>query len=181
MKYVTKIFLLCIVLAFYGSAQTAKPDSAQVILHRAEQHAAATHRHVLVIFHASWCKWCKKLDTALTDKAVSAIIEKQYVVVHLDVLERKEAIALYENPGGADLLNEFGGGKAGIPFFVILDTAGKNLGNSNILPDHQNVGYPSSKEEIAAFTEYLKRHAPAMTKHEQGKLAQYFLQHAPKE
>ena len=43
-----------------------------------------------VIFHASWCGWCKKLDAFLDDKDMGALMKSGFVIVHIDVLEQND-------------------------------------------------------------------------------------------
>jgi thioredoxin-related protein len=180
MRKTAIVFFLCFLISFSMSAQSVKPDSAQTILNTAVVHAAASHKTVLVMFHASWCGWCKRLDTALVSTELQAIINKHFIVTHIDVLERKEKIVLLENPGGVALLKKWGGEKSGIPFLVFLDGAGRKIADSNVMPDQQNIGYPGSKEEIAAFVSLLKNDAPRMTAEQLAQITNYFEQHAPK-
>jgi hypothetical protein len=112
---------------------------------------------------------------------LQAIIDERFIVTHIDVLERKEKIVLLENPGGNALLKTWGGENSGIPFLVFLDTTGTKLADSNVMPDHQNIGYPGSKEEITAFVSLLKNAAPQITPEQITRIKEYFVQHAPKQ
>lgn len=179
-KLFVSIFLLLLINNSFSPAQSAGPDSAQTILNTAIKQAAASHRTVLLMFHASWCSWCKRLDAAFESPELHSIIEEHFVVTHIDVLERKEKIALLENPGGAAYLKTWGGEKSGLPFLVFLDTTGAKVDDSNVMPDHQNIGYPGSNEEIAAFVSLIKNHAPRITSEQTAQLAKYFKLHAPK-
>jgi thioredoxin-related protein len=180
MKKFTFVFFLSLCVSCSAVSQLAKPDSAQAIIDKAIYQAAASHKAVLVMFHASWCSWCKRLDTAFMSMELQAIINEHFVLTHIDVMERKEKVALLENPGGGTLLKTWGGENSGIPFLVFVDTTGKKLADSNVL-DHQNIGYPGSKEEIAAFISLLKNNAPRMTPAQLAQIAKYFVQHAPKQ
>ncbi|HEY1219455.1 MAG TPA: thioredoxin family protein, partial [Bryobacteraceae bacterium] len=42
------------------AVETAPP--ASVVMDAARTAAAAQHKSIFLIFHASWCGWCKKLD-----------------------------------------------------------------------------------------------------------------------
>jgi hypothetical protein len=95
-------------------------------------------------------------------------------VVGLIVLETPQFKAL-ENPGGAELAKEMGGNLAstGIPFFFMLDATGKNLGNSNVMPDKSNIGMPDKPEEVAGFMDLLQRTAPRITSDERERIKAY--------
>jgi thioredoxin-related protein len=127
------------------------------------KQAASSKKNVFLIFHATWCSWCKRLDAALTDPEVKKIIDENYVVVHLDVMERGEKEHTVENAGGRDIIKELGGEKSGLPFYVVLDSSGKKLADSNVMPGSSNIGFPGTEEEIAAFEKILKQTAPRMT------------------
>ncbi len=145
----------------YG--QITKPPAADQILNVAMKEAAGSGRNIMVVFHASWCSWCKKLDAFLGSADVKPIIDANYVVTHLDVMERAGKKDSLENPGGAEVLKSYGGEKSGIPFFVFLDASGKKLADSNVMPGDNNIGFPGSPEEIDAFGTLLRKTAPHMT------------------
>lgn len=174
-------FILSLLFAVaIASAQSAKPLPAQDILNTAFKQAESTNRNIFVIFHASWCVWCKRLDAALENPLVKEIIEQSYVVTHLDVLERKEKIESLENPGGVQILKNLGGDSAGLPFYAFLDAKGKRIANSNVMPQRQNIGYPGSKEEIEAFIALLKQTAKHMSDDQRVQIMNHFETIAPK-
>jgi thioredoxin-related protein len=160
-------------------SQNQKPDSAQNILSVAITEVRPTDKKILVIFHASWCIWCKWLDTALVSPEIKPIIEKNYVIAKLDVKEFGGKIQTLENPGGQKLFEELGGGKAGLPFLAILNKKGKMIANSNMMPKNQNIGYPGSKEEIAAFIKLLKKASPGITDKQITIISNYLKKNAP--
>ena len=160
--------------------KTARPDSAQNIIRAAITEAQSSEKNVLLIFHATWCGWCKRLETALNDTTVKSLIDRNYIIARLDVKERGDKIQTHENPGGQNLLAEFGGDNAGLPFIVFLNGKGKMIANSNVMPDKQNIGYPGSKEEINAFTKLLKKTASNITSKQLDVIQNYFEAHAPK-
>ncbi len=90
------------------------------------------------------------------------LLDKNYVVVHLDVMESGEKIKTHENAGGKDIMVALGGEKSGLPFFAFLDASGNKLANSNAMPKEQNIGCPATPEEILAFEVLLKMTAPKM-------------------
>lgn len=159
-----RIYLITALLLICGVAfSQAKPESADVILNKAYKQAAKEKKNVFVIFHASWCGWCKKLDASINDPSCSTYFNKNYLFVHLTVLELPDKKNL-ENPGATELYNKYSGGKSGIPFFLIFNKKGVLIGDSGIRKPGegldkpgQNMGCPASKEEIAAFVEVLKK------------------------
>jgi len=152
---------LAIALICRAGAET--PASAKSIMDASLKQAASSKKNVFLIFHATWCSWCKRLDTALTVPEVKQIMEDNYVIAHLDVLERGDKIQTVENPGGKEILADLGGEKSGLPFYAVLDATGKKLADSNVMPGNNNIGFPGSPEEIAAFEKILKQTAPRMT------------------
>jgi thioredoxin-related protein len=169
--------ILFITLPLLG--QTAQPDSAQTILNTAVSNAQITHKTVLLVFHATWCGWCRRLETALNDTSVKPIIDENYIVAMVDVMEHGSKIQTHENPGGDHLLSEFGGTVAGLPFIAFLNGKGKMIANSNVMPNNVNIGYPGSEEEIAAFMKLLRRTAPHMNRKQYDVIENYLELHAP--
>lgn len=150
-------FLLALLLAG-AAAQAQKKTSAAQIIAEAKTTAAKEHKNIFIIFHASWCGWCHKMDTAMNDASCKALFDKQYVIRHIDVMEHGDKKVL-ENPGGEELLKAHGGGD-GIPFWYVTDSKGQLLADSRKTgPDGRkaNVGCPSTPDEIEHFLEVLKK------------------------
>jgi thiol-disulfide isomerase/thioredoxin len=162
-KIVCCLFVVQFLIASALFCQDQKPDSAQCILRVAMTKVMATDKNILITFNASWCIWCKWLETALESPEVKPIMEKYYIIAKLDVKEFGKKIQMLENPGGQQLLDDLGGSKSGLPFIAVLNKKGTMLANSNMMPKKQNIGYPASKEQIAAFLQLLKKTAPRMT------------------
>lgn len=163
MKIKQVLLTVCALLFFATSYAQEPAKSADVILKAATKQAAKEKKKVFVIFHASWCGWCHKLDTAMNDASCKKLFNDNYVTCHLTVLENDKNKAL-ENPGAMDYLKKNGGDQQGIPFWLVLDQDGKVLADSQIRPDGaplttpgQNIGYPGSTEEIAAFQKVLRK------------------------
>src|SRR5579871_6503134 len=117
-------------LALVGSAFASEP-TANDLLTKANIAATSEHKQILVIFHASWCGWCKKLDEFLADPQMGKLMTDNFVIVHVDVMENGDKKAI-ENAGGEDLMKQWNGEKAGLPFMVIQNASGKIVADSNL-------------------------------------------------
>jgi thioredoxin-related protein len=101
-----KIILLSCLLLISGiiSAQD-KPESAAKILDDAYKIAGKEKKNVMIVFHASWCGWCKKFEASINDPSCKDFFEKHFVIKYLDILERGDKKSL-ENPGAEDIFNK---------------------------------------------------------------------------
>ena len=152
-----------------------RPQPAKTVLDSAVREAEASHRTVFLIFHASWCSWCRKLDAVLESPDVKKIIDRHYVVVHLDVLERGDKVRTLENPGGDEIMNTMGGKDTGLPFYAFIDGAGKKIADSKVVgPSKENIGYPGSEEEITQFENLLKQTAHRLTDEQRAQVMKHF-------
>ena len=127
--------------------------SSKNILSAAYKQAVKENKNVFVIFHASWCGWCKKMDASMNDLSTKKYFNDNFIIVHLTVLESPEN-KNRENPGAAEFLKKLSGENAGLPFFVILNKEEKVLANSFV--KEKNIGCPASESEVAAFIILLK-------------------------
>jgi len=160
----TKIFLAAFFILMSGAAFSQEtPEPAAKVLEKAYKQAAKEKKNVFVIFHASWCGWCKKMEASINDPSCSAYFQKSYVFVHLTVLERGD-LKKTENPGADAMFKKYAGENAGIPFFLIYDKKGTLLADSQIRKEGdgldkpgQNMGCPAADEEVAAFVGILKK------------------------
>jgi len=142
--------------------QAQLPPSADDVLKEAYKQATAEKKNVFVIFHASWCGWCRKMDTSINDKTVKKFFDDNYVIRHLVVYESKGKEKL-ENPGATDLLIKYKGNDQGIPYWLIFDKEGKLLADSKMRPEGagpeqgDNSGCPASEPEVQHFVNVLKK------------------------
>lgn len=129
--------------------------SAEAVLKPVYAQAAKEKKNVLLIFHASWCGWCHKMDTSLRDRSVQPLMDRNYVTTHLTVYESKDKKDL-ENPDALPFLTSHGGADKGIPYWLVLDKDGKVLANSEYAPG-KNSGCPASEPEVAYFISVLRK------------------------
>jgi len=159
MNSMKKFFIITILLVVSAAvfAQTKTP-SAKQILDIAYKQAAAQNKKVLLMFHASWCGWCHKMDSFLNNPSVKKFFTDNYVITHLVVHESDNKRNL-ENEGADALLKQYKAFEQGIPFWVILDKDGKLLQDSFIKNADGTtgiIGCPASENEVAAFVKILQ-------------------------
>ena len=78
--------ILTLTLSYTALAQST-PQPAETIMKEAYAKAAKENKKVLLIFHASWCSWCRKMEASINDPACSKAFDGNYVIAYLDVLE----------------------------------------------------------------------------------------------
>ncbi len=142
-------------------AQTKVPTAAEV-LQTACKQATEQHKNVFVIFHASWCGWCKKMDASINNPECKKLFNDHYLIVHLTVHENGDKKDR-ENSGADEILQKINAFEEGIPVWLVYDKDGKLLSNSFMeTADGKkfNIGCPASKEEVAAFVKILKATSP---------------------
>ncbi len=157
------VSLLFTVLLVIDATAQQKAETASNILNTAYKQTEDGRKNVLVIFHASWCGWCHKMDSSILDKKCKGFFDANYVTVHLTV-EESPTKKYLENTGAAELKKKYLGDKAGLPFWVILNNKGSLLadsylrkkGVSNNEPG-DNVGCPAAENEVAYFMSVLKK------------------------
>lgn len=168
-----KSFLACFifVLAFSVNVQAQQP-SAKDVLAVAQAQAKKENKKVFVMFHASWCKWCKKMESNMQTPECKPLFDKNYVAAFITVQESPKNKAL-ENPGADELLKTYKADKSGLPFWVILDANGKLLEDS-FNAKGENLGCPADESEVAEFTKKLKN-TSSLTDKELAVIAKTFI------
>lgn len=143
-----------LIFSFLLAVGFANAQTATEILAKAQNQAKIENKNVFVIFHASWCGWCKKMEKNMDDPKVKSYFDSNYVKTFITVQERAEKKNL-ETPGG-DLINEkFGGKNQGLPFWVILDANGNVLEDSKV--NGENIGGPASEDEVVNLISKLEK------------------------
>jgi len=149
-----KILLAILIIGVVFTVHAQNVPTAESILSAAYKQAAKENKNVFVLFNASWCGWCKKIDESMSDKTTKKYFDTSYVIVHLTVQENP-LNKNKENPGAAEVLKKYKGQDAGLPFFIVVDKKGKLLGDS--FADNENMGCPASANEVASFIVLLKK------------------------
>jgi len=162
-QYMKRLTASVIFLLLFISSAFAQPRSAREILNEAKAEAAKENKNVFVIFHASWCGWCHKMDSSMNDPACKKFFDGNFVIRHLAVMESKGKEHL-QNPGAMALMNKYTAGNSGIPFWLIFNSKGKLLADSKIRPagasldaPGTNSGCPASEAEVANFIQILRK------------------------
>ena len=171
------IILLAAIMPVINAQE--KPATADEIMNMAIKQASNEGKSIFLMFHASWCGWCKKMDASLKDEACGDYFDKKFVVIHMVVKEAADKKHL-ENPGAEELLAKYNGDKSGIPFWLILDSKGNLIEDSFIRAEGvgldkpgSNIGCPAQDEEVTIFIEKLKK-AESMSAEDAGKIAARF-------
>lgn len=149
-----KSLLICLFLLGSISMSNAQ-EKASVVLDKAYKQAKKENKKVLLVFHASWCTWCKKMEKNMEADAVKALFHDNYVITYLTVQESPKNQHL-NNSGSDEVLKKYKGDKQGIPFWVILDAKG-NLLEDSFNAKGENLGCPATLDEVMEFNAKLKR------------------------
>jgi thiol-disulfide isomerase/thioredoxin len=178
--------LFCAALLFSISVSFAQETmpTAESVLNQTYAQAAKENKKVLLIFHASWCGWCKKMTASLNDASCKKMFDDNYVTVYLDVLEHKGEESK-ENPGGLDVLKKYEAVDAGLPFWLVLDANGNTLATCAMPPPgattakpSDSVGCPTEPNEVEYFIKVLKA-TSALTDNDFAVIRKRFLLNKP--
>jgi thioredoxin 1 len=106
-----------------GAADALYPaiDRAKADVDSAMKRAAREHKRVIVDFGGNWCTDCKILDINLKKPENAALLEKNFIVVHVNVGDK----GISDN---FEVAERFGVPlKKGVPALAVLDSSGRVL------------------------------------------------------
>lgn len=150
-----KFFKAIIVASLFLFQLNAAQEKADIELNKALAEAQTQKKNVLLVFHASWCGWCKLMEKNMNLPETKPIFDKKFVTTYIDAQERGEKKKL-ENPGGQELMNTYKGENAGLPFWLILNPKGEVLTDS-FDSKGENLGSPATPEEVSSFLAKLEK------------------------
>jgi thioredoxin 1 len=134
--------------ALANAAERIYPDvsRARADVDAAIQAAAKSRKHVLVDFGGNWCGDCKVLDINLRMPENAALLDKRYILVHVNVGEK----GIDSN---FDVAERFGIPlKKGVPALAVLDAKG------NLLHAQKNGEFESMRKmDPKSVNDFLRR------------------------
>lgn len=166
--------LVLAALALSSVYSQESPATAEEIMNKAKVIAAKENKDIFLMFHASWCGWCKKMDQSMNDEMCSDYFDNNFVTIHM-VVKESAANKHLENPGAAELLASYGGDRSGIPFWLIFDSKGNLVADSFMENGERksNIGCPAQDNEIEVFISKLKL-AAEMSEEEEKSITERF-------
>jgi len=151
---IAKLFVLAAMLALAaGTANSADhtiypdPSQAKADLAAALKTAFATHRRVLLDFGGNWCGDCQVLDIYFHDASNKPILDKNYVLVDINVGHMDVNLDIAEKYG-IPL-------KRGVPAVAVLGEQGE------LLYSQKNGEFEAMRNlQSSALTEFLVKWRP---------------------
>ncbi len=128
-------------------ALAAQERTAEDALKDALTAARESKKEVFLTFGTSSCGWCVKFEAWKKKPEIAAILEKEFVLLHVNITTA---------PGGKELYEKYPKAQnGGVPWFVIHDADRAELADSN--GPAGNIGCPDTEEEIGVFMGILKK------------------------
>lgn len=123
----------------YDPAANAEKDLEYTIM-----VAKSQNKHVLIQAGGNWCVWCYRFeDFVKKDSAIHAVIEKNYIVYHLNWSKENENKKIFAKYGFPQ--------RFGFPVFIILNTKGERIHTQN--SEYLEEGKTYSVAKVKAFLE----------------------------
>jgi thioredoxin 1 len=126
----------------YSATADAHADIAQAI-----HTATREHKRILLDFGGNWCGDCQVLDIYFHQSPNDAIVEKNFVVVHVDIGRMDKNV---------DVADKYGVPlKRGVPALAVLSSHGK------LLYSQKNGEFEAMRRmDPASVTEFLNKWSP---------------------
>ncbi len=100
--------------SIYDESADARKEIAAAV-----KEASRTHKRIILVFGANWCKDCRALDAQMHQPDLASLVEKSFVVIKVDTGrgdKNLDVAAKYNVPI-----------ENGIPALAVLDPKGKLL------------------------------------------------------
>ena len=125
MRLRSQVLILAAALVLTGLARAAseaiydeKADAPKQVTATIAE-ASRSGKHIVLVFGANWCPDCHALDAQMHKPELAAIVEKNFLVVEIDVGSMDKNL---------DLAQKYGVPlRRGIPALAVLDPQGKLL------------------------------------------------------
>jgi len=165
--------LYLIALVTFTIDLCAQPTSVENIIQQTCEKAGRENKNAYIIFHASWCVWCHRLDSSINDPSCAKFFRDHFVIQHITAFEIDEKEKL-NNPGWKQFLTTHHLIDQGIPAWFIFDKDGTLLADSQkrspgagFDKEGSNIGCPANGQEVDYFIEILKKVASLSAEDEQ--------------
>jgi thiol-disulfide isomerase/thioredoxin len=136
------------VLEFLTLHQATAPAAADVFADGMKE-AKASGRLLLLHFGAPWCGWCHRMEDWMARPDNAEVLGKYFHPVKIDT----DRMA-----GGEELLEkQRDGAEGGIPWFLFIDPSTEEVIAVSHDAEGNNIGFPWTDGEIAAFGEMLRK------------------------
>ena len=130
MRRTTTIAVFLLVLMAAAAAQIAfnpklydPAANAKAEVARAIREAGREHKRILLVFGANWCPDCHALDYRFHQEPIKALVESNFIVVHVDTGEGEGRYAK-----NIELADQYQIPlKKGIPAIAVLSESGRLL------------------------------------------------------
>jgi len=133
-----------------------RQTKGEVLIEQAVARAQKENKHILLIFGANWCPWCRRLHQVFAEApAVRAQLRDNFMLVHVDANTRhdKQRNAAVQERYGNPIQQH------GLPVLVVLDRDGKQLTTR----ETASLAAPSDEEVAGRVAAFLAGWTPTQT------------------
>jgi len=142
------LFLLITLASLSSKAQPVEKKlydpmaNASVDIAAAVKKARAENKHVFLQAGGNWCSWCIEFARVINeDKQIDSLLEKCFVVYHLNYSEENKNKLVFESFGYPQ--------RFGFPVFIILDREGHRIHTQN--SEYLEQGRSFNKQKVMDF------------------------------